>query len=158
MAIDLQLAGCDSAEVPDLATIDWWVTETFLAIEQSPENLTVRVVDQAEITALNDRYRGKNKPTNVLAFPFESVAEVDYQSLGDIVICLSVVKDQANQQHKAVKNHFAHMVIHGALHLCGFDHQTDSQAETMEGLEKSILANVGIDLFSHIEGQTMPQS
>ncbi len=149
MAIDLQLAGfddvADGAEIPSSETIDWWVAETFLAIDRSPENLTVRVVNEEEITELNHRYRGKDNPTNVLAFPFESVAEVDYHSLGDIVICFSVVKNESNQQHKSVQSHFAQMVIHGTLHLCGFDHQTDDQAATMEGVEKSILANIGVN-------------
>ncbi|WP_424948299.1 rRNA maturation RNase YbeY [Candidatus Spongiihabitans sp.] len=149
MTIDFQLAGfddvADGAEIPGLATIEGWVTETFLAIERAPENLTVRVVNEEEITALNHRYRGQDKPTNVLAFPFESVAEVDYRSLGDIVICFAVVKNESNQQHKTVQSHFAQMVIHGTLHLCGFDHQTETQAAAMEEVEKSILANIGVN-------------
>lgn len=149
MAIDLQLASGDDAEVPCLATIDLWVTETFLVLDRVPENLTIRVVGEEEISRLNERYRGKNNPTNVLSFSFESVAEVDYQSLGDIVICFAVVKKEANQQHKSVPSHFAQMVIHGMLHLCGFDHQTDEQAAAMESIEKNILAKITPTINSH---------
>lgn len=150
MTIDLQLAGqsigSDVEEIPRLATIERWVTETFLAINRPPANLTIRVVNEEEMIALNHRYRGKNNPTNVLAFPFESVAEVDYPYLGDIVICFAVVKKESNQHHKSVQSHFARMVIHGTLHLCGFDHQTDDEAVVMEGVEQGILATISNNL------------
>ncbi len=148
MAIDLQLAErlthYEGAEVPNLAVLDSWITETFAVLGRLSENLTIRVVDEAEITDLNHRYRQKENPTNVLAFPFTAVAEVDYHHLGDIVICFAVVKKESNQQDKSVQQHFARMVIHGTLHLCGFDHQTDEEARVMEGLERDILAKIGI--------------
>ncbi|MCL4135276.1 UNVERIFIED_CONTAM: hypothetical protein GTU68_031484 [Idotea baltica] len=97
---------------------------------------------------LNSQYRGKDKTTNVLSFPFENeflaLAELAPGLLGDIVICHSVVVEQAAQQNKTVHNHYAHMVIHGLLHLCGFDHQDDEQAEEMEALEVKILAQSNI--------------
>ena len=147
MTIDLQLASVDMpdvTQVPCSATIDRWVTEIFLALNHPPENLTVRVVGEAEMSELNQHYRAQNKPTNVLAFPFQSVAEVDYPYLGDIVICFAVVQQESKQQDKPIQSHFAHMVIHGTLHLCGFDHQTDDQAIAMESMEKNILAKIGM--------------
>lgn len=95
------------------------------------------------MTALNHRYRGQDNPTNVLAFPFEPVAEVDHAYLGDIIVCLAVVKRESKQQDKLLQSHFAHMIVHGTLHLCGFDHQTDEQAIAMEGVEKDILEKIG---------------
>ena len=109
-----------------------------------PQNITVRIVDEEEIIELNHRYRGRNASTNVLAFPFESIAEIEYASLGDIVICYAVVKNESNQQDITVFRHFAHMVIHGTLHLCGFDHHNDDEADVMEATEKMILTRVGL--------------
>ncbi len=156
MAIDLQLASRFNAEVPDLQDINKWVSISFAAIGRTPADLTIRVVDAAEITDLNHRYRGKNQPTNVLAFPFEAVAEVDYHPLGDIVICFSVVKNESGQQDISVFSHFAHMVVHAALHLCGYDHQTDEDAVVMADLEKRILAAIGVD-YEDKSGQAVSE-
>jgi probable rRNA maturation factor len=144
MAVDLQLASTAQADVPTLEDIDHWVSTTLSTIGRPASNVTVRVVDEDEIIALNHHYRGRHGPTNVLAFPFETVAEVDYASLGDIVICFSVVKNESNQQDITLYYHFAHMVIHGTLHLCGFNHHDDDEAEVMEAAEKKILARVGL--------------
>ena len=142
--IDLQLANTEQAGVPTFEDIDQWVTTTLSTVGRPASNITVRVVDEEEIIELNHQYRGRNASTNVLAFPFESVVEVDYASLGDIVICYSVVKNESNQQDITVYHHFAHMVIHGTLHLCGFDHHDDDEAEAMEATEKQILTRVGL--------------
>ena len=143
MAIDLQLAVSDEVVNLSQEIVQHWVAATFTAINRPMSDVTIRVVEEDEIIDLNRRFRGKNAPTNVLAFPFEAIRDIDYNSLGDIVICYSVVKDESNQQHKSVESHFAHMVIHGTLHLCGFDHQSDEEAAAMGAVEKDVLAATG---------------
>jgi len=110
---------------------------------QGPAELVVRLVDEAEMTALNQRYRGKDGATNVLSFPYEPVAGVESGLLGDVVICAPVVAREAVAQGKALEAHWAHMVIHGVLHLLGYDHGSDSEAREMEQLEKWQLASLG---------------
>lgn len=113
--------------------------------------VTVRVTSAEEVQALNAEYRGKDKPTNVLSFPSElppelladMLAEGDHAELGDIVICAEVVATEACEQNKALEAHWAHMVVHGMLHLQGFDHIDDADAEAMEALEIQILASLG---------------
>jgi len=109
-----------------------------------PSEVTIRLVGRPEVTSLNRDYRGKDEATNVLSFPFEATPEIELGLLGDIVICHAVIKEEANEQNKSVHNHYAHMVTHGMLHLCGYDHQDDRQAEQMESLETKILAQSGI--------------
>ena len=110
---------------------------------QGPAELVVRIVDEAEITALNHRYRGKDGATNVLSFPYEPVAGVETGLLGDVVICAPVVAREAVAQGKSLEAHWAHMVIHGVLHLLGYDHGSDSEAREMEQLENWQLASLG---------------
>jgi probable rRNA maturation factor len=105
--------------------------------------LTVRVVDEAEMTALNRQYRGKDGATNVLSFPFEAVRGVTTGLLGDIVICAPVVASEAVAQHKPLQAHWAHMVIHGVLHLLGYDHHNEDDAQAMEAREIELLASLG---------------
>jgi probable rRNA maturation factor len=103
----------------------------------------VRVVDREESRALNSRYRGMDKPTNVLSFP----AQVDVPGehiLGDVVVCAAVVCAEAADQGKAVRDHYAHMIVHGVLHLTGYDHVKARDAQLMESLEKKILERVGV--------------
>lgn len=106
--------------------------------------LLIRIVEQSESQALNARYRGKDRPTNVLSFPFEVPPGVDCDHLGDLVICAEVVEREAAEQGKPPEHHWAHMVVHGVLHLRGYDHVDDAQADTMECLEKQILAGLDI--------------
>jgi probable rRNA maturation factor len=107
--------------------------------------MTIRIVDEAEMTNLNGTYRGKAYPTNVLSFPFDMPEDVDLELpiLGDLVICASVVIKEAREQHKTVAAHWAHMVVHGTLHLLGYDHVKDSEAESMEAEEINILKSLG---------------
>ena len=139
--LDLQIV-TEDADLPSAADIRRWV-EAALAGRRDEAQLTIRITDEAEIRELNATYRGKDKPTNVLSFPFEAPPGVDIPLLGDIVICASVVAYEAAEQGKALQAHWAHMVIHGTLHLLGYDHIEDSQAEEMEGLEISLLAGLG---------------
>ncbi len=111
-----------------------------------PIDLTVRVVDLAESQELNHQYRGKNKPTNVLSFPFEQPPGVEEQFpiLGDLVIAQAIVAQEAKEQNKALESHWAHLVIHGSLHLLGYDHINESEAQQMESLEVEILKELSI--------------
>ena len=149
MAVDLQLGVRDASTLSSLHPlqrhVESWVSAALAVAGRSDHpGLTVRLVETREMTRLNRKYRGKNRPANVLAFPFENVAEVEYAYLGDIVICLDVVKIESNQLDRSIHNHFAHMVIHGTLHLCGFDHQERGEAEDMENRERQALAQVGL--------------
>lgn len=105
--------------------------------------LTIRLVSEDESQALNHEYRGKEKPTNVLSFPFEAPPQVPIELLGDLIICIAVVEREAEEQGKTAEAHWAHMVVHGCLHLLGYDHIKDDEAEEMEALEGSILDALG---------------
>lgn len=148
MAVELDLQNALSTEesetlgVPPESAFTRWV-EAVLHDRQDETQLTIRICDTAEITELNRDYRGKDKPTNVLSFPFEAPAGVELPLLGDIVICAQVVADEAEQQGKALEAHWAHMVVHGTLHLLGYDHIDEAEANEMEGLEIGLLAGLG---------------
>ncbi len=132
------------AEGPDDEDICRWVEATLAAEGHDADaELTVRIVDEAEITELNRRYRHKDRPTNVLAFPFEAPPGVETDLLGDLVIAAPVVHREAAEQGKAETAHWAHLIVHGTLHLLGYDHHTESDAERMEGREVAILAALG---------------
>lgn len=111
--------------------------------EFAEPELTIRLVAEAESQELNSTYRGKDKPTNVLSFPFEAPPEVPIELLGDLIICAQVVQAESLEQNKQADAHWAHMVIHGCLHLLGYDHINDDDAEIMEGIERQILATLG---------------
>ncbi len=106
---------------------------------------TVRLVTPQESQSLNSQYRQKDKPTNVLSFPSELPEFVESSYIGDIVICVDIVISEANAQNKTIKAHFMHLCIHGLLHLLGYDHIEDLEAEKMESLEIEILHKLGID-------------
>lgn len=141
MDLDLQVV-TEADGIPDEAAIRRWL-EAALAGRREEAQLTVRITDAAEITELNREYRGKDRPTNVLSFPFEAPPGVALPLLGDIVICAQVVADEAQQQGKPLEAHWAHMVIHGTLHLLGYDHIEEAEAAEMEGLEIELLAGLG---------------
>ncbi|KZZ36179.1 rRNA maturation RNase YbeY [Oleiphilus sp. HI0086] len=147
-AIDLQEAS-EHPHIPTLSQLSLWVDAALKASlhdrkkhEQEYE-LTVRIVDKEESRSLNSQYRGKDKPTNVLSFPFEAPAEIELNLLGDLVICAPVVAKEAAEQSKQEIAHWAHMVVHGTLHLQGYDHIEDDEADMMEALEVKILAELG---------------
>jgi len=107
-------------------------------------NLCIRLVDREESQSLNNTYRGKDQPTNVLAFPDDQPINYgDEVALGDLAICLPILELEAKQQQKTFEAHCAHLVIHGVLHLLGFDHQTEEQAMEMESREIALLASLG---------------
>lgn len=133
-----------SDNLPTDQQFQQWV-DAALAHTNKDFELTIRLVDENESQTLNNEYRHKNKPTNVLSFPFEVPEGIELNLLGDIIICVSVVENEANDQHKPLHDHWAHMVTHGCLHLLGYDHISDEEAEEMESLEIEILKKTGID-------------
>jgi probable rRNA maturation factor len=143
ISIDVQRA-VSADGIPDDDSIRQWATSV-LQQQAAPVELVVRLVDEAEITALNRRYRGKDGPTNVLSFHSEAPADVSSGLIGDIVICAPVVASEAVLQDKSLEAHWAHLVIHGVLHLLGFDHHSDDEAQRMESREISLLADLGFD-------------
>ena len=141
--VDVQFASAGGVAVPSADHIRQWAESALDKGGMKGYGLTVRIVDEEEMLALNAAYRNRSKTTNVLSFPFESVPGIEQAYAGDVVICQQVVSEEAREQGKALDRHFAHMVVHGTLHLCGFDHQNDEQAEHMERLENRILAEAG---------------
>jgi len=142
VTVDLQLA-FDSDDLPKLQQFEQWAQAALDEVEEECE-LSIRIVDEAESAELNGTYRGKDKPTNVLSFPFESPIPMEPRLLGDLIICVPVVEKEAVEQQKNVINHWAHLVVHGCLHLLGYDHIEDDEAEKMEALEVSILESLNI--------------
>jgi len=142
LQLDLQIA-CEHVGLPSTHLFERWAQAALEAVNQSRQELTIRITEQEEIHALNRTYREKDKPTNVLSFPFESIPGIDDETLGDIVICKSVVESEANEQNVPTEAHWAHLVIHGILHLCGYDHISDEEADQMETLETSVLSDLG---------------
>ncbi len=127
--------------IPDLEQLTLWV-ET--SLQQQYDNLeqTIRMVGEAESRTLNHQFRKIDSPTNVLSFP-SNHDYLDYQCLGDLVICAPIVVAEAAQQGKAEVAHWAHLVVHGMLHLQGFDHTLDAETKNMEALEVEILSSLG---------------
>ncbi len=142
MIIDLQIACEQETGLPTAEQIEQWATAAVQPQSDEVE-MTVRIVDEAESHELNLNYRGKDRPTNVLSFPFECPDEVELPLLGDLVICRQVVEREAQEQDKPLMAHWAHMVVHGSLHLLGYDHIKDDEAEEMESLETQIMIGLG---------------
>ena len=142
MIIDLQITCEQESGLPTAEQIEQWATAAVQPQSDEVE-MTVRIVDEAESHALNLNYRGKDRPTNVLSFPFECPDEVELPLLGDLVICRQVVEREAQEQDKPLMAHWAHMVVHGSLHLLGYDHIEDDEAEEMESLETQIMTGMG---------------
>ena len=133
-AISIQIAS-QLANIPTNAQFKKWAK----AALRVDTEVTVRIVDEAEGRALNLAYRAKDYATNVLTFPLTEEPHL----MGDIVICAPVVAAEAIAQNKPLTAHYAHLTVHGMLHLCGFDHETEAQAELMEAIEIQILAKLG---------------
>lgn len=141
--IDVQYAAEQEAGLPSARAIAGWVAAVLARSgADSGAQLTVRIVDEAEGRALNERYRGRTGPTNVLSFPFEHPDRLQPPLLGDIVLCAPVVRREAAAQGKTPDAHWAHLVVHGVLHLLGHDHEQEGEAAAMEGLETDILATL----------------
>jgi probable rRNA maturation factor len=144
MAVTVDIQEASSGPVPSAQSIQSWAE---LALQKVAEDceLSVRLVDETESAELNSTYRGKEGPTNVLSFPFDADIELEPRLLGDLVICVPVVEQEAIAQVKVAEHHWAHMVVHGCLHLLGYDHIDDGQAKEMEALETKILKSLAIN-------------
>jgi probable rRNA maturation factor len=141
LTVDIQ---CASGEpVPSEDDLRRWIAAALASqTTRDDTEISVRLVDIPEMAGLNQAYRGKPGPTNVLSFPADLPAELKLPLLGDIVICAPVVREEAQSQHKALAAHWAHMAVHGTLHLLGYDHIEESEALAMEALESTILAEL----------------
>lgn len=145
VALDIQVATALTENLPDTNTLEAWVNTVLENFVTDTHELTLRFVDEPESQQLNYQYRHKDKPTNVLSFPFECPPDIPIQLLGDLVICIPVVIKEATEQNKTFSAHLTHMIVHGVLHLLGYDHIEDDEAEEMESLEVDILAKLNID-------------
>ena len=141
--LDLQIA-CEFDDLPSEAQFSLWANAALKNLKPDAE-MTIRISDAQESQQLNSEYRSKDKPTNVLSFEFEAPPGIDLPLIGDLVICPEIVKKESIEQEKTFHNHFAHMVVHGCLHLLGFDHIDKDEANEMESLEKQILSGLAID-------------
>lgn len=139
--MDVQFAS-DSPHLPSEKQLQLWASAALEGHKQEAE-LSVRIVDAEESQQLNKQYRQKDKPTNVLSFPADFPEELNLPLLGDLVICAPVVEQEAAEQDKTLEAHWAHMMVHGVLHLLGYDHIDDSDATEMESLETQILTAAG---------------
>jgi len=144
MSIHVDIQAACTEPVPQDQDICRWVSCTINTVTDTDEaEVSVRLVAESEMGELNHQYRGKSGSTNVLSFPADLPADLQLPLLGDIVVCPAVVIREAQQQHKTTQQHWAHMLVHGSLHLLGYDHIEDDQAEQMEALEISILQSLG---------------
>ncbi|WP_086933710.1 rRNA maturation RNase YbeY [Agarilytica rhodophyticola] len=142
--LNVDLENASAIEIPPLEDFKRWVLAALNAAGVSVDKeISIRVIDADESRSLNHQYRNKDKSTNVLSFPCELPEGVDIPLLGDLAICAEVVIDEAREQDKTVRSHWAHMVVHGTLHLLGYDHIDDAEAEEMETLETQILMAMG---------------
>lgn len=141
--IDIQNV-CDTQDLPSSELFQHWVDIAFASLTEQEFELTIRLVNMDESQQLNKQYRQKDKPTNVLSFPFEVPEGIELNLLGDLVICAQVVEQEAKTQKKKLFDHWAHMTIHGCLHLLGYDHINDIDANEMEALEVNILGQLEI--------------
>ena len=142
--LDLQIATDDNQNLPTEEQIIQWLNVILPQFMDNAE-ITIRIVDEQESQQLNNTYRHKDKPTNVLSFPFESPIEIEVPLLGDLIICKQVVEAEAKEQDKSLTSHWAHMIVHGCLHLLGYDHILDEEAEEMENIEIDIMQQLGFN-------------
>lgn len=134
----------ESSELPAAVYFERWINAALKdesILSQANVEIVVRIVGEAESQALNHRYRKKDKPTNVLSFPYD----LDEEHIGDLVICLPLVVKEAKEQQKTTESHWAHLVVHGCLHLVGYDHISDQDAHRMEQREVEILSEFGYE-------------
>lgn len=144
-----QLNATDLGEhFPEDDIFKFWAQSAYSCVSDQPAEVAIRIVEAQQMRELNSTYRGKDKPTNVLSFPCELPEEIQdelsHQPLGDILICHAVVSQEALEQGKCLRSHYAHLTVHGILHLCGYDHEIEADATQMESLEITILHRLGI--------------
>lgn len=134
-----------SDDVPSKGEFSAWAEAALVGDAGTERELTIRIVDEHECAHLNKTYRGKEGPTNVLSFTHEDPPGVQTNILGDLVICAPIIRREAAEQNKELLAHWAHMVVHGVMHLQGHDHEQTDQAEKMEAIETKVLTGLGFD-------------
>ncbi len=139
--IDIEINSINK-QIPSVESIERWISAALHSDELVNAEVSVYIVDEAESQELNFQYRAKDKPTNVLSFPADIHEEVGVPLLGDLVICAPVVAREATEQGKSLDAHWAHMLIHGTLHLLGYDHIEDDEANVMEALETYLITQM----------------
>ena len=149
MNVDIAIQNvCNNANIPTKTELTRWIKAAIID-EIMQRELCLRIVDVAEMTSLNEQYRNKPGPTNVLSFPADLPADLpdelsdEKNYLGDLVVCAEVLEREANEQKKSIQAHWAHLIVHGTLHLQGYDHIKETEAIAMEGLEVDILKGLG---------------
>lgn len=152
VTVDLQIAY--EGQVPELTLFQKWAEAALQEDVTEDCELSIRLVEIEESAELNKTYRAKSGPTNVLSFPFDSPIPMEPKLLGDLVICVPVVEKEAVEQAKQLEHHWAHLVVHGCLHLLGYDHIENDQAEEMEAFEVEILQTLAIDNPYLEQGET----
>lgn len=141
--LDFQIVS-QSKQLPGKEQFQLWVDAVLTDGSQDSE-IVIRIVDEAEMIQFNEQYRNKKGSTNILSFPFDPPEEADSCLLGDLLVCAPIVELEAQQQNKILTHHWAHMIVHGVLHLIGYDHINDLDADEMESLEIKILKSIKID-------------
>ena len=139
--IDVEV-NSSSTKIPSIENIELWISTALQSDELNQAEVSVYIVDETEGQELNAQYRGKNNPTNVLSFPADIPDEVGVPLLGDLVICAPVVEREAQEQGKTLDAHWAHMLVHGTLHLLGYDHIEDDEADVMEAVETRLITQL----------------
>lgn len=148
MTVRVDIDRASNAKSPDTSDIRRWIQAAWKGANQLIHpavrriEISVRIVDEPEMQLLNQTWRGKNKTTNVLSFPSDNPPVSKLNHLGDIVVCAPVIESEAQEQGKSLDAHWAHMCIHGTLHLLGHDHIEDEEASVMENLETGVLATL----------------
>ncbi len=140
--IDIE-SNSQSQQIPALAELERWIGAALRSQKLEDAEVSLYIVDEDESQQLNSQYRSKDYPTNVLSFPADIPEEVGVPLLGDLVVCAPVVEREAQEQGKTLAAHWAHMLVHGSLHLLGFDHIDDTEADEMEALETAIITGLG---------------
>lgn len=146
-----------SKTIPSIEKCEAWITAVLNNQQIDEAEVSIYIVDEDESQELNSQYRGKEKPTNILSFPADIPEEVGVPLLGDLVICAPVIEREALEQHKSVDAHWAHILVHGSLHLLGYDHIEDDEAELMEALETNIITGLGFSAPYEDSTQTLKE-
>lgn len=133
----------DDDSVPPISQLQTWANQACL--NDTEVVVSFQLLGRDEMRQLNNDYRGKDEPTNVLSFPMQLPEQVEINLLGDLALCVDVINEEAEQQSKPRESHWAHMIIHGMLHLQGYDHEKDEEAKEMEALEIALLNRLNID-------------
>jgi len=144
MEVEVQIAS-EADDVPSSGELERWVRAALPVTDGAPSECTLRVVGESEGAMLNERFRRGRGATNVLAFPFESPPGVSLPILGDVVLCAPVVRREARDYGLEGRGHWAHLVVHGVLHLLGHDHRFEEEAERMRAEESRILGALGFE-------------